>query len=63
MRRLQLNNTHLTFFKTMDARRAPSTWEITKGATPDGAIPQKVSVSILAKVTAGLAKEVEDVNQ
>jgi hypothetical protein len=36
---------------------------MTKAATPEGAIPAKVSESDLAMVTAGLAKDVEAVNQ
>ena len=34
-----------------------------KNKTADGAMPEKLSVNILAKVTAGLAKLVDDVNQ
>jgi hypothetical protein len=34
-----------------------------KAATPAGAIPANVSDSVRAMVTAGLAKEVEAVNQ
>ena len=33
------------------------------GNTPTGAIPVKVPVSILARVTAGFANEVDEVNQ
>jgi hypothetical protein len=36
---------------------------MTKGRTPAGAIPVKVSDSVLAIVTAGFAKEVDEVNQ
>jgi hypothetical protein len=35
----------------------------TKNGMLDGAMPTKVSVRDLAMLTAGLAKEVEDVNQ
>jgi hypothetical protein len=41
----------------------PATWATMKPATPAGAIPAKVSDSERAMVTAGLAKEVEAVNQ
>jgi len=34
-----------------------------KGTTDAGAMPANVSVSVLAKVTAGLAKLVDAVNQ
>ena len=42
---------------------APTNWPPTKSGTLCGEIPAKVSVMARAKVTAGLAKEVEEVNQ
>ncbi len=42
---------------------APNICAATKGNTPDGAIPENVSESERASVTAGLANEVEAVNQ
>ena len=48
-------------------RPAPSTppmsWAITKPGTEAGLMPAKVSLNIRPTVTAGLAKEVEEVNQ
>ncbi len=41
----------------------PSSWPRTKSGTLYGEIPAKVSVIARAKVTAGLANEVDDVNQ
>jgi hypothetical protein len=38
-------------------------WAAMKGTTDEGAMPAKVSVSVLARVTAGLAKLVEAMNQ
>jgi len=45
------------------ARAAPRIWATTKPGTSAGRIPAKVSLADLAIVTAGSAKEVEDVNQ
>ena len=45
------------------ANKEPSNWPIKKNLTDIGAIPVKVSVNTLAIVTAGLANDVEDVNQ
>jgi len=45
------------------ATSIPASWATTKAATPPGAIPANVSESDRAMVTAGLAKEVEAVNQ
>ena len=47
----------------MTAASIPASWDTMKAATPLGAIPAKVSESDRAIVTAGLAKEVEAVNQ
>jgi hypothetical protein len=47
----------------MTAASIPASWEKMKAATPVGAIPAKVSESDRAIVTAGLAKDVEAVNQ
>jgi hypothetical protein len=41
----------------------PASWETMKAVTPPGAIPANVSETDRAMVTAGLAKEVEAVNQ
>jgi hypothetical protein len=43
--------------------RPSAVWAATKAATPAGAMPAKVSLSERAIVTAGLAKDVEAVNQ
>src|SRR5579862_5349397 len=43
--------------------RAPTTWAITKGATSCGRMPEKVPVRDRATVMAGLAKDVDAVNQ
>ena len=43
--------------------KAPISWATTKARTLAGAMPEKVSVKALAMATAGLAKEVEAVNQ
>src|SRR5947209_20539559 len=45
------------------ASAPPPTWARTKGATDAGAIPAKVSESVRARVTAGLAKVVDDVKK
>jgi hypothetical protein len=45
------------------ANRAPKICARMKGGTPDGSMPAKVSESARAMVTAGLANEVEAVNQ
>jgi hypothetical protein len=42
---------------------APANWAMMKGTTSCGRIPAKVSESALAMVTAGLAKDVDAVNQ
>ena len=41
----------------------PSSWAPMKPGTEPGAMPAKVSENIRPIVTAGLAKEVEEVNQ
>jgi hypothetical protein len=41
----------------------PAIWAAMKAMTPAGAIPAKVSDKERATVTAGLAKDVEAVNQ
>ncbi len=47
-----------------DGRRTPPTsWAATNGATDAGAIPAKVSLKTRPTVTAGLAKQVDEVNQ
>ena len=43
--------------------QAAINWTKMKKGTADGAMPEKLSVNILARVTAGLAKLVDDVNQ
>src|SRR5262249_8098874 len=48
---------------TSMAAIAPASWATTKGATSASRMPAKVSESALAMVTAGLANEVEAVNQ
>ena len=45
------------------AAPAPSSWATTNPAASAGRMPVNVSVRALASVTAGLAKEVEAVNQ
>ena len=45
------------------AAAPPSIWPPTKSGTLCGEIPAKVSVIARANVTAGLANDVEDVNQ
>lgn len=45
------------------ATSIPSNCAMMKAGAPDGAMPAKVSETDRAMVTAGLAKEVEDVNQ
>ena len=45
------------------ARAAPTTWETTKNGASAGRIPANVSVSVRATVTAGLANDVDAVNQ
>ena len=47
----------------MKAAAAPTSWAPTKGATSIVRMPAKVSVSLRATVTAGLANEVDAVNQ
>ena len=42
---------------------APAHCAITKSGTDEILIPGKVSVKLLAKVTAGLAKDVEEVKR
>ena len=45
------------------AANAPANWAMTNGGTSAGRMPAKVSVSERANVTAGFAKDVDDVNQ
>jgi hypothetical protein len=45
------------------ASAAPTVWATTKGATDAGAMPANVSESVRARVTAGLAKLVDDVKK
>jgi len=45
------------------ATAIPASWAAMKGNTPAGAMPAKVSESDRAMVTAGLANDVEAVNQ
>ena len=45
------------------ARRVPASWAAIKPGASKGAIPAKVPLNERARVTAGLAKEVEAVNQ
>jgi hypothetical protein len=47
----------------MTAATIPANWAAMKAATPAGAIPAIVSDSERAMVTAGLANDVEAVNQ
>ena len=42
---------------------SPTSWAATKAGTEEGAMPAKVSVKMRPIVTAGLANEVELVNQ
>jgi len=42
---------------------APKSWPTMKPGTSIGRIPAKVSLAARARVTAGFAKEVDDVNQ
>ena len=44
-------------------RAAPTSWAAMNAGTDAGAIPVKVSVNIRPMVTAGLAKEVEEVKK
>lgn len=46
---------------TATARAAPATWTSTKAGADEGLMPAKVSGSVRPTVTAGLAKEVDDV--
>jgi len=48
---------------TGTATQTAATCAIRKGGAEDGAMPAKLSVNARASVTAGLAKEVEAVNQ
>ena len=52
----------MKFIKSI-AKLAPINWKIIKGNIKSGFIPVKVSLNPLAKVTAGFAKDVEEVNQ
>ena len=45
------------------AATEPASWAATKAGTPAGAIPENVSDKDRAIVTAGLANDVEAVNQ
>jgi hypothetical protein len=47
----------------MIANAAPATWERTNPGTLAMPIPANVSVKPRARVTAGLANDVEEVNQ
>ena len=58
--RCLLTQSHLP---TITAAAIPANWATMKAVTPDGAMPAKVSDSARAMVTAGLANEVEAVNQ
>jgi hypothetical protein len=49
--------------KSAVAARAPATCAAMKPGASAGRIPENVFVSERAKVTAGFAKEVDDVNQ
>ena len=46
-----------------DANIVATIWAAIKGNTEEGAIPEKESVKERATVTAGLAKDVEDVKK
>ena len=48
---------------TITAIAVPANWAAINANTWDGAMPAKVSVSDRAMVTAGLANDVEAVNQ
>ena len=48
---------------TASAASMPTTWAEMKAGTPAGAIPAKVFDRARAIVTAGLAKDVDAVNQ
>ena len=48
---------------TNTAATIPASWAMMKAGTPEGAMPANVSESDRAIVTAGLANEVEAVNQ
>ena len=60
---------HLFFFslsiqpRTQAPASAPANWHMIKSGAEDGAIPANVSENMRAIVTAGLAKEVDAVNQ
>ena len=45
------------------AAAAPTTWTPTKAGASAGRIPAKVSLAVRASVTAGLAKDVDDVKK
>ena len=47
----------------MKAAAAPASWAPTNGATSTGRMPAKVAVRLRATVTAGLANDVDAVNQ
>jgi hypothetical protein len=49
--------------KSNVAANAPANWVATNPATSAGLMPAKVLLSDRARVTAGFANEVEDVNQ
>lgn len=53
----------MSHWKSRVAAKAPASWAAMKGATSAGRMPAKVLVRERARVTAGLAKEVEEVNQ
>ena len=54
---------HVQATKTSVANAAPMNWAAMKPNTSFGAIPEKVSVKQQPMGTAGLAKEVDAVNQ
>ena len=45
------------------AAAPPRTWATTNAGADDGSMPANVSLSVRPAVTAGLANDVEDVNQ
>ena len=49
--------------KSPVAANAPASWAAMKPAVSAGRMPAKVSVAARARVTAGLANDVDDVNQ
>lgn len=49
--------------KSIQPINAPISWKAINVGTELGAMPEKVSVWLLAKVTAGLAKDVDEVKK